>query len=307
VSFETLIEELSASRTALGAAKLAGLSSMNAEEASLFAGVWRELDDTIRRKLIEELAGLAEDNVELNFDRVFLLALDDADAEVRRAAIEGLWEHEDRDLIDPLVRLLDGDSDARVRAEAALALGRYVLRGEYDQLRRSDADRVDAALRSTVTDPTEVAEVRGRALEALGPRSDDWVRDLIEDAHDSDDRRLRISAVHAMGRSADPAWLDSLYTELASDDPEMRYEAVTAIGSIADREAVPHLPELLRDDDAEVQEAAIAALGQIGGPEAKEALQDLLSEGDERVREAVVAALDEVDFAADPLAFNIQR
>ncbi len=307
VSFQTLIKELAGSGTPLAAAKLAGLSSLNAEEASLFAQVWGDLDDRARGKLIQELGELAEDNVDLNFDSVFLIALDDANADVRRAAVEGLCEHEGRDLIDPLIRLLDGDPDARVRAEAALALGRFVLHAEHGDLRPADAERIEVALRRTITDPTEVAEVRARALEALGPRSEDWVRDLIQDAHESHDRRLRISAVHAMGRSCDPAWLDALYAELGSEDPEMRYEAVTAIGSIADPEAVPYVAALVHDDDPEAQEAAIAALGQIGGAVAKEALQALLAEGDERVREAVLAALDEVDLAEDPLAFNIQR
>lgn len=299
------MEELAGSGKPPASAKLAGLSSLSAEEASLFASAWRELDDRTRGRLIQELTELAEDNVDLNFDSVFLIALSDSNPDVRRAAVEGLWEHEGRDLIDPLIRLLDSDPDARVRAEAALGLGRFVLQAEYGQLRTSDAERIEVALRRAITDPTEVAEVRARALEALGPRSEDWVRDLIQDAHESDDRRLRISAVHAMGRSCDSSWLDALYGELGSEDPEMRYEAVTAIGSIADPEAVPFVAALLHDDDPEAQEAATAALGQIAGADAKEALQHLLAEAGERVREAVLAALDEVDFAEDPLAFKI--
>ena len=52
--------------------------------------------------------------------------------------------------------------------------------------------------------------MRGRALESLGARSEPWVRDLIEEAYDSGDRRLQISAVHAMGTSADSQWLPSI-------------------------------------------------------------------------------------------------
>ena len=306
MSFETLLEELTDPAKLVAASKLAGLSGLNAEEASRFMDAWERLDGGRRQWLAHELVDLAEDNVDLNFDAAFLVALSDADPDVRRAAIAGLWEHEGRDLIDPLIGLLGDDADAGVRAEAALALGRYVLQAEFDALRSSDAERIEGALRRTVTDPTEIAEVRARALESLGARNEDWVRDLIEDAHESDDRRMRISAVHAMGRSCDAAWLSSVFAELESDDAEMRYEAAVAAGAIADPEATPYLTPLLRDEDTEVQDAAIAALGQIGGEEAKEPLRELLAEGDERVHDAVQAALAEVDFADDPLAFKIQ-
>jgi hypothetical protein len=47
------------------------------------------------------------------------------------------------------------------------------------------------------------------------------------------------------------------------------------------------------------------ALGEIAGDEAKEALQELQAEADERVAEAVTDALAEIEFAADPLAFDL--
>jgi HEAT repeat protein len=305
VSFETLIEELADPAKTVAVAKLAGLSGLSAEEASRFGDVCRALDERRRTWLVQELVDLVEDNVDLNFDAVFLLALAAPEPDVRRAAVMGLWEHEGRDLIGPLIGLLDSDPDAAVRADAALALGRYVLQAEFEAIRPADSERVEAALRRAITDPTEPAEVRARALESLGARSEEWVRDLIEDAHTSDDRRLRISAVHAMGRSSDPAWLSSVFAEIESDDPEMRYEAAVAAGSIADAEATPYVAALLHDEDPEVREAAIAALGQIGGAGAKETLVELLAEGDQRIHDAVQAALAEVDFTEDPLAFKL--
>lgn len=305
-TFDSVIKELADPSQNIATAKLVGLSGLNAGEASSFMDVWREMDDMRRRRLVHNLVELAEDNVDLNFDQVFLIALGDSNPEVRRDSIQGLWEYEQRDLIDPLLGLLERDPDAGVRADAALALGRFVLRAEFESLPGQHAERVEAALRRTFNDPTEPVEVRARALESIGARSDEWVRDLIDEAFASDDQRLRISAVHAMGRSADADWVSSVLAQLEDDDAEMRFEATTAAGSIGDPEATPYLIPLLHDEDVETQMAAINSLGQIGGEDAKEALQELLAEGDERISEATSDALAEIQFAEDPLAFVAQ-
>jgi HEAT repeat protein len=303
---EAYLHELADPARPLAVSKLVNLSSMPLEQVSLFMNAWLQMDVRRRRRLIRELMDLAEDNVELNFDAVFFIALADTDAEVRRNAVNGLWEYEGRDLIDPLLGLLERDPDAAVRAEAALALGRFVLQAEFETLRSVDAERVGRGLRCTIDNDAEVIEVRARALESIGARSQPWVRDLIQQALDSPDRRLWLSAVHAMGRSCDPFWLPELIEALGSDDAEMRFEAASACGAIVDEAATTHLLPLLDDNDAEVREAAIGALGQIGGREATEALKRLVVEGNERTREAALSALAEADFAEDPLGLKFR-
>ena len=44
------------------------------------------------------LADMTEDNVELTFDRVFMIGLDDDDVQVRAQSIKALWEYESDDL-----------------------------------------------------------------------------------------------------------------------------------------------------------------------------------------------------------------
>ena len=307
MSFESYLQELADPAKPLAVSKLVKLSSLGPDEASLFLDRWPELDLRRRQRLVHELTDLAEDNVELNFDAVFFIALGDAGADVRRDAIRGLWEYEGCDLIDPLQGLLQHDPDAGVRAEAALALGPFVLQAEFDSLRAADVERVERTLRRAVEDTHEVSEVRGRALEALGARSQPWVRDLIQGAFESADRRLRLSAVHAMGRSCDAAWLPTITPELASEDGEMRFEAASACGDIGDEAAIPHLLPLLYDEDQDAQEAAVNALGKIGGLRAKQALEELLEGADARVREAVLSALAEMDFEEDPLGFRVRQ
>jgi HEAT repeat protein len=305
MSLETLIPRLEDPEHTPAAADLAALSGLAGDQRTRFLETWRTLSIQRRRDIIDMLADIAEDNVELTFHAVFLIGLLDNDVQVRTQCIKALWEYEDDDLITILIQLLR-DREAMVRAEAALGLGRYLLRFELDGNDAPQAASIEAALREVLADEAEMTEVRGRAVEALGVRTHEWVHDLIESAYDIGDRRMRISAVHAMGRNADSSWLPSVLDELESDDPEMRFEAATAAGAIGDEEAVLHLTALANDDDAEVQEAAIASLGIIGGPLARSALHAIAAEhDDERVLEAVSDALAEANFVEDPLGFKV--
>lgn len=305
MSIDTYLSELKDAAAPLKNGRLVNLSALSDEERTAFAAAWPSLPLDRRRTVLQRLTDLAEDNPELDFDAVFLTALDDADAVVRRMAVEGLWEHDERDVIEPLVRLLRYDPEDAVRAVAALLLGRFVLLGEYGDLRPRDAVTVTDALRATVEDPIESGEVRARALEALGACSQPWTRDLIEDAYASDDDRMMVSALHAMGRSADSYWLPTLLKELDNRDPQLRYEAAAALGEVEDEAAVPALAEHLSDDDPEVQEAVIYSLGQIGGDEALAILRRYQHDADARVQDAVQAALDEAQFGDDPLGLRL--
>jgi HEAT repeat protein len=304
-SFQDYLEELKGDGQPVKAAKLTRLSHLSNEERVIFLKAWSTSSDKRRRQVIRLLVDLAEDNVELNFDDIFLAALSDSDARVRADAIRGLWEYDHRDLIEPLIRLLSSDGDTDVRAEAALALGRFVLQWEFGALRDRYFQRVEEGLRQALN-TDEDTEVRARSLEAIGACSLPWVRKAIRQAYNGDDRRLRVSAVHAMGRNCDPGWLPVLFQELSSGDPEMRYEAALACGSLADEAAVPRLSPLLEDDDAEVRVATIAALGEIGGREAKAVLMRYLDHPSRIVRDTVREALSLADFDEDPFSFSIR-
>jgi len=305
-SFHDFLAELEDDGQPVKAARLARLSHLADEERLLFLKAWATFSAKRRRQVISLLVDLAEDNVELNFDDIFLPSLSDSDPRVRADAIRGLWEYDNRDLIEPLIHLLSADGDTDVRAEAALALGRFVLQWEFGVLRDRYFRQVEEVLRRALSNGEEEMEVRARALEALGSCSLPWVRQAIRQAYKGSDRQLRVSAVHAMGRNCDPNWLPILFEELSSGDPEMRYEAALACGSLADEAAVPRLSSLLEDEDAEVRAATIAALGEIGGREAKAVLMRYLDHPSRVVRDAVREALSLADFDEDPFPFSIQ-
>jgi HEAT repeat protein len=305
LALETLLPHLADESQPLASRELSALSRLSGEDLPRFLQTWRGLSIQRRRNVVDQLADLAEDNIELDFDAVFLAGLLDDDVQVRADSCKALWEYEGEDLPPLLMRLLR-DREPLVRSEAALALGRWLLRAELMAEPAQRTGEIEAALRGVFRDEAEVPEVRGRAIEALGCRGHSWVRDLVEEAYTSGERRLQLSAVHAMGRSADPEWLPTIVEQLHSDDPEMRFEAATAAGGLADEDALPDLAPLLEDDDAEVQEAAIAALGQIGGPEARSLLHGLAAEtSDTRVLEAVSDALAEADFLDDPMSLAL--
>lgn len=304
MSLKTYLEELVEPHTPLSISKLVNLSGLRGEELTDFREAWARMTAERRRQVMAELVDLAEDTAELNFDAAYFAGLEDADDAVRLNAVRGLWEYEDRDLIRPLLSLLRTDPSAEVRSEAALALGRYALRAEFDNLRRSDAALVDEALRDVAEDENEDEEVRARALEAVSVRSHPWVPPMIRDAYEGGERRMRLSAVHAMGQTCAADWLPEVGEELSSEDPAMRFEAALAAGSIGEQSVLPDLLPLLDDPDPEVQEAAIEALGQIGGRRARQALRAAQRSDDERIREAAAEALTELEFGEDPLGFS---
>jgi len=302
MEFASYLDGLKDSATRLSVTGLQQLHALESEQMEAFRSAWPEIDFERRRQVIHQLVALTEDNADLNFDAVLFAVMEDEDATVRSDAVRGLWEYEQPDLIPPLLRLLERDEEAEVRAEAALALGRFVLLSTLGNLQEDQYQKVEQGLRRTIEDALEVEEVRARALEAIGASSRSWVSAAIEEAYEGEEVRLKISALHAMGRSCERRWLPVLIDELANDDPEFRYEAATALGSLADIQAVTHLDPVLRDSDPVVQEAAILALGQIGGSEAKVLLRPLLEDSSPRVKEAATASFAEADFAIDPLS-----
>jgi len=289
-----------------GPVKTAGLiqfSHLAPEEQEEFAAGWHSLPAGRRLQLLDALLDIAEDNVELNFDVVFGAALEDQDPAIRLAGVRGLWECEERWLVKSFIHLLRMDSSAEVRAEAALALGRFVLLAEERDLPERYSQPVQDALKEAVENEGETEEVRARALEAAANGAlSDWIRQAIIEAYEDDSRRRRVSAVHSMGGTCDSRWLPLLYRELRSDEAEIRYEAARACGAISNEAAVSHVEPLLQDEDAEVRDAATFALGEIGGEEARALLAALLKDSSPAVRQTAAAALNLVDFEDDPLA-----
>lgn len=258
--------------------------------------LWPTLPISVRHELVYTLAGMTETDFEMDFSALFRIALRDAAPDIRAAAIEGLMGDEDVRLVAQFCKILTEDPAPAPRAQAAQALGPFVLLGELEKIRPRLFDKARHALLQAHRDPATPLEVRRRALESLAYTALDGVGELIAAAYAHDEVKMRISAVFAMGRSADKRWADIVRRELTNSWPEMRYEAARACGELELREAVPDLLELLEDVDAEVQQVTLWALGQIGGDLARSALARYSRFKDEALNQAAREALDELEF-----------
>ncbi len=303
MAFEDSLRDLADPAKKLTSQQLISFGDLSREEAADFAETWREVDPARRTAVLSDMTDLTEDNVELNFDRVFKIGLDDGDPAVRQAALRGLFEYEEPDIIPRLIQMLGQDDDAEVRREAAVALGHYALAAEFERLTAEDSLSVKDALTEAVEDVDEDEMVRARALEALAAISGEDTQNLIESVYEEGDSLwLKVGAVDAMGRSCDEVWLPIVMKEMENVSPQMRHAAAFAAGSLGDEKAVGPLMEMAQyDPDPEVQRAAVAAMGEIGGNVAKVALKNLLFEGDDDLRDDIREAIANIEFGDNPL------
>jgi HEAT repeat protein len=284
----------------LSNAELGELSDLSTDEARQFEETWSLLDTERKQQILSRLEELTEDNVELNFDRIYRNAIYDVDDDVRREAVEGLWESCDPSILRPLLRMVQQDPAAEVRSAAATALGRFAMLAEHQKLSDENRRRISLTLLEIIHNNDEPVEIRRRALEAISPLSLPEVTQAIWEAYRREETGLRISSVYAMGRNCDTLWMPTVLNEMGSEDPEMRYEAATAAGEMGEGEAVPRLIELTIDADMEVKLAAIMALGKIGGQEAKQRLRALITNKSKAVHDAAEQALSEIEAYEEP-------
>lgn len=306
MAIEDYLTELKDAERPLVSSGLARLSNLSPKELILFLEAWSCIGTGRRRDIASRLVELAEENASLNFDDIFLACLNDADDAVKVSAMEGLWEYESRSLIEPLIRLLEGDGPESVRAAAATALGKFTLLAELGELPSRDADRLERALVAVIENRADRLEVRRRSVEAVAVFSTAQVSQIIREAYHSDDQKMRASAIYAMGMNCDPQWLPLLLEELDNPDAEMRFEAVAACAEMEEEEAVPRLVSLIDDPDPQVQLSAIAALGKIGGREAEDALRQCVESADEHIRDAAVQTIEEMEHSMDPFSFGVE-
>ena len=285
-------------------ADLVRLSDLNDDDLYQFRKAWSNAEVPRRIEVAGKLVSLGEDDVTLDFARVFRAFLDDPDPGIRISALEGLGLEDKYAVIRPILNTLKTDESAEVREAAARTAGKFALLAEWGDLPEAVGKDIFDVLLGVLENGSEPVSVRRRALESIAPFQQELVDNYIEDYYYSDEPGVKASALFAMGRNCQSRWVDFTIAEMQSSDSEIRFEAARACGEIGEEEAVPGLLTLLEDNDHEVQEASIMALGKIGGREARQALQHLSKSHDTRIKEAAKSALTELETCEDPLSSN---
>ena len=278
------------------------LSDLSRVGAARLRERWLDIANDRRLHIVTAMVADSELHIERHYERALLAAFEDDDTVVRRAALEGLWEHQDVGLLDTLLAEVATESDDPLRVVEVVALGRYARMAALGELDDARAERLRAVLLGLVTRDADT-EVQRAALESVSYFSgDSAATTAISDAFTAGSDNWKVSALRGMARQADPRWLDDVAGEFASDEPELRFEAARAAGAIGDQRLVTGLIDLVDDDDIEVQLMAIGSLGDIGGQFALNTLRRLLQSDRPAITEAAREALDEADLAAGRVA-----
>ncbi len=295
-SFKETLEALAAhERPKLNQTK--HLSDLSREQIQELKSVWSALPDPERMNLLATLRRQAEEELLVDFDAIYEMALDDPNADVRRLAIGASVDDESPALMAKLLDLCVHDPDEMVRGAAAERLGGFALQAELGNLSEEDSREIQKALLDRAQSETEGLSVRAAALASVGYFSAEPVRAEIRRAITRSG--LRLAAIRAIGRNIDPIWTSTLTEQMGSEDSAVRREA--ALASADYEGTVGTLADLVDDPDTSVRLAAISSLGQIGGAEARDALIYCYESSDPVIREAATNALAEIEAAENPL------
>jgi len=303
-----IIDELLNGSKDLSRRSLQQLSDIDPASLKTLMEAWPRVQPERKRLLLEELHSLADDDTLVSFDDLARTMLTDADSQVRAGAIRLLDECEDLKLVPAFIKILTGDDNADTRAEAAVALGKYVELGELEEISEKIQRQVEDTLLAKVNSDDQLL-VRRNALESLGYSSRPEVITVIESAYHRENPDWQASALFAMGRSADERWDEHVLSSLLDEIEIVRLAAVEAAGELSLDSARTALFKLLEDEENDdISAAAIWSLSQIGGEDVRIYIQNLIdqSEGedDEQV-EFLEDALDNLFFTEDLAKFDL--
>ncbi len=269
--------------------------------------VWPRVPILNKINLIRDLEAMMEADTLLSCDDFARFALTDENVDVRCHAIGLLWESEDPKLAAIFGDLLAKDASDAVRANAADALGRFVLLGELEEISQRVFDRTVTLLmnhyKSDLPD-----EIRLQILRSLSYCGNEEIADQIRAAYASAKKAWKVAALEAMGRSADTRWKEQVLESLDSPDADIQYEAVRSAGELSLKSARLTLLAMLVEEDTseDLRMQLIWSLSKIGGESVRETLQALLdqSDDDEEI-DILEMALDNLEFTEDESSLDL--
>ncbi|MDP2719364.1 MAG: HEAT repeat domain-containing protein, partial [Dehalococcoidia bacterium] len=183
ISLREYFQQLGDLEAPVSYTNLVNLSNLAEEEITLFKKMWVIVPVSRRQQILSRLLEVSEDNLDVNFDRVFYCCISDSDPEIRATAVEGLGESESTDYISVLIKSIEHDPSLKVRIAATMALSKYTLLAEMGSIQASKKRDIERVLIKLVNDTKEDEELRRRALEAVSVMSIPEAKLLIEKAY----------------------------------------------------------------------------------------------------------------------------
>lgn len=305
ISFQTVIVALLDSKE-FPRRYLQLFSDLDPASLALLMEAWPKVKPIRKHALLKHLESTLEEDTLVSYDDLARTLLADPDPAIRRSAIRLLVECDDPRLIPAYIHILEGDSDPQTQAEAATALGHFVMLGEMEEVPQKSHRQAEDALLHAANSHGD-AESSRRAVESLGFSSRPEVPTLIEAAFRRADHDWRASALFAMGRSNDDRWQDQVISMIPSDDPRERLAAIQAAGELGLALARPLIIRALEEEeDDDTATAAIWALSQIGGEDARTYIQSLLDITEDEDQVAFLEeALENLEFTEDLERFDL--
>jgi hypothetical protein len=307
VSMRQVLAALMDDQAPFPATYLHHLSDLEGMDLAALHSVWPQVHANRRYGVLEDLEELVALDTLVSFNAIARMALPDPHPRVRAVAIRLLNEDEDVGLASIFMQMLEQDPDVGVRAEAAAALGRFVYRGELEEIPLDIFRAIENRLIETANS-SEDALIRRRALESLGFSGREEVPALIRQAYQSGNEDWIASALFAISRSADSAWEPEVKRMLRHPRANVQVEAVRAAGELELDSTRRILLDLLEEEaqDSDIRAAVIWSLSQIGGDEVRDTFETLLEETeDEEELELLSDALDNLNFTEDMGMFTL--
>lgn len=286
-----------------------------------------EPDSTIRAETIRALSPYpgAETTA------LFIRALDDPDAGIRKMASDLLGRRKVVAAVQPLTALLEG-SDTEVRQSAARALDAIgwkpadggeqltylVAKEDWKEIRRLGLIKAPSARPQNAKPLLVPEDAHGRAPATADPKqaasavnageiesetrkssrtTDDVVPDLyffieaLADPHA--DPAVRLRAAEALGRFGDLRGVQPLTNALADPDAEIRWRAALSLGMLGDQRAFSALAIALDDPVFEVKRRAAESIAALKSSGAVRPLCELVKSPDSGTRSLAIETLGE--------------
>jgi HEAT repeat protein len=276
------------------------LDDLRPDELAELAAFWSLVPQARRLRVAVACRELAQDNPAFRGGALFRFLVDDADPQVRTAAMDGLGLDPDHASLEALLAQAEVETDDWACLAAAETLGRFLLAGELKSW--PEGMQTAAVARLIDWSAEDVPDLVAVTLANLGYCSLANVRETLAANLLSEWEVRREAALAGIANSTDRSWEPAVLGIWREDpDLDVRAAALRAAGRLGLQEFLDICLNVVEfEEEPRLRLGAIAALGHLGGAVAWRALAYAGETTDEEQRLAVEMALERLETDTDP-------